>query len=351
MPAPLPPRQRLLRTAAIAAVIASAAAGLLAADDRLGPARQARQFIDTLETAGRHPGFRRAHSHGVCVRGWFEPDPAVARLSAGGFFNQPRLPVLGRLSVGGGSPVAAEASARVRSLALQIDTPDGQQWRMAMNSFPFFALPTAEAFLEQVRAQAPDPVTGQPDSAALAVLQQRYPSARAFAQWAATAPWSESWASTDYHSVHSFHLLAADGRSTAVRWRFVADAPAVAMDAAQRRNAAPDYLSQELQQRLAAGPVSWTMQLQLAAPGDAVDDPSTPWPDSRRQLRAGRLWLASVQPQQGNACQAVNFDPTVVPAGVRISDDPILAVRSAVYAQSWHRRQREQALGHTGATP
>lgn len=351
MPAPLSSRQRLLRTTAIAALVASAAAGLLYAADRFGPSRQARHFINVLEGPAATAGVRRAHSHGVCFSGWFEPGPDLARLANGNTFSTPRLPVLGRLSVGGGGPVVAEASARVRSLALQITAPDGQQWRMAMNSFPFFALPTAEAFLEQVRAQQPDPVTGQPDSATLAALQQRYPSARAFARWAASAPWTDSWATTDYHSVHSYLLVDAQGRQRPVRWTFVPIAAATDMTVQQRRAAAPDYLGTELEQRLASGPVRWHMQLQLAGPGDDINDPSTPWPDSRERRRAGTLWLEHMQPQQGNACAAVNFDPTVVPQGVRLSDDPILAVRSAVYAQSWNRRQREQALGQSGATP
>lgn len=351
MPAPLSSRQRLLRTTAIATLLASAAGGLLYAADRFGPARQARHFIDVLEGPAALPGVRRAHSHGVCVSGWFEPDPGLASIAHGSLFTQPRLPVVGRLSVGGGGPVVAEATARVRSLALQISAPDGQQWRMAMNSFPFFSLPTAEPFLQQARAQRPDPVSGQPDTATLTALQQRYPSARAFARWAANAPWTDSWASTDYHSVHSYLLVDAQGRRTPVRWTFVPAAEATSMDGEQRRNAAPDHLTREMQQRLARGPVRWDMQLQLAGPDDDINDPSTPWPESRERRRAGSLWLEALQPEQGNACAAVNFDPTVVPQGVALSDDPILAVRSAVYAQSWNRRQREQALGHSGAMP
>ena len=33
---------------------------------------------------------------------------------------------------------------------------------MAMNSFPFFAVPNAEAFYAQTRAAIPDPATGKP---------------------------------------------------------------------------------------------------------------------------------------------------------------------------------------------
>ena len=340
--APLRTRQRLLRTAAIAAVLAIGAGGWMYAADRLGPARKARQFIDAIEASGaNHAGYRRAHSHGVCASGWFEPSAAAAGLSQAAMLRQPSIPVVARLSVGGGSPVAAEATARVRSLALQLTGEDGQQWRMAMNSFPFFSMPSAQAFLEQVRAQTPDPVTGQTDAAALTALQQRYPSARAFAQWAATAPWTDSWATTAYNSIHAFRFTAADGRETVLRWRFVPVARAQEMSPEQRRMAAPDYLSTELTSRLVDGPVRWEMQLQLAGPGDDPADPSVAWPEQRRWVHAGTLVLDAQQPQRGGPCEAINFDPTVLPDGIVASDDPILAVRSAVYAQSWNRRLRE----------
>lgn len=342
-PPPLSTRQRLGRTAAIGALLAAAVGGLLYLSDRLGPARQARQFIDTLEASGaRHAGYRRAHSHGVCVAGWFEPKPALAQLSRAAMFTQTRIPAQGRLSIGGGGPEAAEAAARVRSLALQLTGEDGQQWRLAMNSFPFFAMPSAEAFLEQVRAQTPDPATGKPDPAAIAALQARYPSARAFAQWARAAPWTDSWANTGYNGIHTFYFVDADGQRTPLRWSFVPLAEAQSMSEQQRQQAPANYLSTELAGRLAQGPVGWTLQLQLAEPGDELEDPSIAWPSTRRTVDAGTLWIDAMQPQQGGYCDGVNFDPTVVPDGIAISADPILAARSAVYAQSWNRRLQEQ---------
>jgi len=47
----------------------------------------------------------------------------------------------------------------------------------------------------------------------------------------------------------------------------------------------------------------------------------------------------------------VNFDPLILPTGVAASDDPILAARSGLYAQSFFRREREIASGKAaGAT-
>lgn len=55
--------------------------------------------------------------------------------------------------------------------------------------------------------------------------------------------------------------------------------------------------------------------------------------------------LESSQPQATGACRDVNYDPTVVPDGIALSDDPILAARAAAYSVSFNRREREIAQG------
>lgn len=306
----------------------------------------AQTFTDTIEATGaKHPGFRRAHSKGVCVSGWFEPSPQAATLSRARVFEQARVPVLGRLSIGGGNPHGADNSARVRSIALQLSSDDGQQWRMAMNSFPFLAVPTPEAFYEQTRAQLPDPATGKPDPAKLSAIQDKYPSARAFTQWAKSAPWTDSWASTEFNSVNSFWFTNAQAQRRAVRWRWQPQATPHELDAAEREQAGVDFLSQDLQQRLAKGLVQWNLLVTLAGPQDAIDDPSVPWPAVREQVVAGVLSLDQMQPQAQGRCNDLNFDPLILPGGIEGSDDPILAARSAVYSQSFNRRERERATG------
>jgi catalase len=306
----------------------------------------AQNFTDAIEATGaNHPGFRRAHSKGVCVNGWFEPSAQAPQLSHARMFEQQRVPVLGRLSIGGGNPHGADNSARVRSIAMQLSSDDGQQWRMAMNSFPFLAVATPEAFYEQTRAQIPDPATGKPDPVKLAAIQEKYPSARAFTQWAKTAPWTDSWASTEFNSVNSFWFTNAQGQRRAVRWRWQPQATPRALDAATREQAGVDFLSQDLQRRLAQGPIRWNLVVTLASTQDAINDPSMPWPAEREQVTAGVLTIERMQPQEQGSCNDLNFDPLILPEGVEGSDDPILAARSAVYSQSFNRRERERATG------
>jgi catalase len=122
-------------------------------------------------------------------------------------------------------------------------------------------------------------------------------------------------------------------------------APFATLDAGARAAAGPDFLATDLERRLASGPLRWDMVATLAGPGDAVDDPSRPWPEDREQVVVGVLELDAATPQATGACRDINFDPLVLPAGVAPSGDPILSTRSAVYARSFSRRQREIALG------
>ncbi len=311
----------------------------------------AQSFTDTIEATGaKHPGFRRAHSKGVCVSGTFQGLPAGAELSSARVFRQQQVPVLGRMSIGGADPHGADANARVRSMALQLVTDDGQEWRTAMNSFPFFAVPTADAFLEQTKAQIPDPATGKPDPAKMAAVAAKYPSVRAFGEWAKSAPWSTSWANTEYNGVNSFRFINAAGEEQVVRWSMRPTAAFEAMSAEQRAQAGLDYLADEFQQRLAQGPVQWEMWVTLAEPSDAINDPSIPWPAERRQVKVGTLSLTSMQPQASGACRDINFDPLILPSGIDGTEDPILAARSAVYSVSFNRRERETASGAAKAT-
>ena len=62
-------------------------------------------------------------------------------------------------------------------------------------------------------------------------------------------------------------------------------------------------------------------------------------------MAAGTLVIESAGPQATGACRDVNYDPTILPAGIAVSDDPVLAARSAAYSASFNRRQREIAAG------
>jgi len=310
------------------------------------------KMINTAEAAGSpQPGFRRAHSKGICIAGSFAPTPAAAQLSTARVFTQAATPVLGRFSNPGNDPYSPDNKAAVRGMALQLKTDDGQEWRVAMNSFPFFASSTPEGFQAMNAAKLPDPATGKPDPEKMKTVLARYPEIQNFMAWSKTAPTPDSLANTRFNGVNAFFLTDAQGRQRAVRWSMRPHTPFVAADPEQLKSAARDYLAADLDRRLAAGPLQWDMVMQFAAPGDPIEDPSKAWPDTRPETTVGTLTLVRAAPQAAGPCRDLNFDPLILPTGIAASKDPVLHARSAVYSVSFNRREREisQGTAHTGS--
>ena len=144
---------------ALAAVIGTFAyfGGWFTPND-LTPAR----FTDGFEyVAGVHSGFRRNHAKGVGVSGFFDSNGNGVRLSKAVVFRPGRVAVIGRFSLGGGQPYAADTPDAVRGLGLQFSLPDGELWRTAMINLPVFPVRTPEGFYEMLIASKPDPSYGQ----------------------------------------------------------------------------------------------------------------------------------------------------------------------------------------------
>ena len=95
----------------------------------------------------------------------------------------------------------------------------------------------------------------------------------------------------------------------------------------RRRSSAPDYLRDELDERLAAAPATFHLEVELAEDGDAIDDPTAVWPEGRQIIDVGRLELTGLANDRERDGDVLVFDPTHVPDGIRLTDDPILLAR------------------------
>jgi catalase len=346
---PPPPRQirpplsaasLTVRLAGIAVVVAVIAGAFAYVNGTFDPQRLTpKALVDVLEkNSGAHPGFRRNHSKGVCVTGYFESSNQAREFSSAQVFSEARTPVVGRFALPHGNPYAPDSSVPIRSLALRFTQANGQQWRTGMNSMPVFPVGTPEAFYQLLQASSPDPATGKPDPASKPAFFAAHPETAPFLQWGKTAKPSASYATETYNGLNAFYLVNAAGKRQAVRWSV---AP-LAQDAAGA--SAPeggDFLEKDLVQRLAAGPLRWQLNITLANPGDPTHDASKVWPNDRKVLNAGTLVLESSQPQSNGECRDVNYDPLILPSGIEGSDDPLLVARSAVYAKSYLRRTSE----------
>jgi catalase len=224
-------------------------------------------------------------------------------------------------------------------MALQFVGKDGQEWRTAMLSAPVFLVSTPAAFLAQLQAGAPDPTTGKPDPAKLAAFFAAHPETQAFRQWASQATPSASFGSTRFNSLNSFQLRNERGDEHYVRWSLINDLSLPAPSAATTEN--PDYLFDDLQTRLAQGPLTWQLQFQIAQPEDPIADATKAWSAERATINAGQLVITEAQVEGEGACRDINYDPLILPSDFHASADPLLSARSAVYADASRRRLGE----------
>jgi catalase len=102
----------------------------------------------------------------------------------------------------------------------------------------------------------------------------------------------------------------------------------------------PQYVLSEIRQRVARGPVAWRLVFQMAQEGDPIDDLTRQWPESRPQVVAGRLVIDRLHEDQ-ELVDGWVFDPTRMPPGIALSDDPLLHFRSEAYWESHRRRVGE----------
>ncbi|WP_339803104.1 catalase family peroxidase [uncultured Marinobacter sp.] len=334
------------RYAAIALVVGGLSALIFMAANGVGQSPvTAQRFVDLQEGGDVHAGFRRAHAKGFCVAGEFISNGSLAALSTAAVFQVASTPFVGRISIAGNNPTAPDLRSPVRSLALAFDNSSAGTWRTAMNTPPVMAVGTPEAFYEQLSVLAPDPVTGQRNSERIQAFFEAHPETAAFRAWQASYTPTQSFATERYHSINAFYLIDQDSNRQAVRWAAV---PAALTDLTAVTELADDNseaLQEEFMSRVARQPVVFDLTFTLAAPEDNENDPTTLWPDSRQQLVAGQLVINEVLAEAQGACNDINFDPLVLPAGMAATADPILRARSAAYAESFRRRAREHLLG------
>ncbi len=333
-----PPRNPVGSLVIIAAVVAVAAAAFAYTAGWFSPERLTPQkLVDGFTGPSGPPlGHRRNHAKGICYTGVFESNGAGSELSHAQVFAQGKYPVIGRFNLGTPNPNADDAKERVRGLGVMISTPDGQEWRMAMIDPPFFPVATVEAFRDLQIASA----SKEPD--AMAKFAGAHPEIAAFGGWAKSAPWTGSWAEEPYNSLNSFIFTDGSGNDHAVRWSLTPAAQPVPVPPEELAKRGPNFLETEITDRIKSGPARWTMKVTVANAGDQTADPSKAWPQDRRSVEVGSLIVQQIEAEADGPCRDINFDPTVLPNGIRTSDDPFPAARSAAYRVSYDRRTAEE---------
>ncbi|WAJ47500.1 catalase family peroxidase [Mycobacterium sp. Aquia_216] len=304
--------------------------------DALTPPRFADRFEHVF---GRHDGFRRNHAKGLSATGSFASTGAAAAICRAAVFQPGNVGLVGRFSLGGGLPEQSDKPDTVRGLGLLFQLANGQQWRTAMVNFPVFTDRTPQGFYERLLASKPVAATGKPDPQQMAAFLDRHPETVAAMKIIKQSPPSAGFADSTFHGLNAFYFTNGAGATVPVRWSVVpeqAGGPPL-----PPASVGKDYLFDDLIRAVAQRPLTWKLLLAIGEPGDPTNDATKPWPQSRRSIDAGTITITAVQTEEAGNARDINFDPTVLPDGITVSDDPLLAARSAVYARSFTRRAEE----------
>ena len=336
-PSSSPPHPAFGSLALIAVVVAAGAGAFAYTAGWLSPNRLTpTKIVDALAPpTGPALGHRRNHVKGICFTGVFESNGNGAQLSRAQVFSRGQYPALGRFNLGTADPKAPDATVRVRGMGLQLSTPDGEVWRAAMIDPPFFPVATPEAFYELLQT------SHSKDPDAMKTFTAAHPEFAAFGDWAKSAPWTASFAEQPYHSLNTFIFVENSGVEHAVRWSLLPQAQAVPITQDDLAKLGADHLVQEITGRVSKAPQRWTVVVTVANPGDPTSDPSKAWPEGRRTIDVGTLVVQKIEAERDGPCRDINFDPTILPNGIRVSDDPFPAARSSAYAKSYDLRTSE----------
>ena len=342
---PLSPSAVARRLAVIAGVVFASAlafayAGGWLTPDRLTPTR----MVAALSDRGGNPlGHRRNHAKGICFTGVFQANGAASQYSVAPMLVAGTYPVIGRFAIAVGNPDASDMMGRVKSMAVRIISPDGQEWRSGMNNSPVFVVSNPRDFYELTLAQDINMASGKPDPAAMKRFSATHPDSAPFAEWSQAAPWTTSWADQAYNSLNAFRFIDAGGVSHLVRWSMEPTVSPTPVAQAALASMGPDFLEHDLVRRLSDSPLTWHLMVTLAEPGDPSNDAAKAWPSDRKRVDVGALSVQKAEVEADGPCRDFNYDPTILPTGIAVSDDPLLPARSAAYAESFDLRTAEVA--------
>jgi catalase len=166
-------------------------------------------------------------------------------------------------------------------------------------------------------------------------------------------PGALSFAQTAFHALHAFRFVNAAGDVQYARYHWEPEAGIAGQTRDELLQRPPNYLFEELEERLRKDPVAHRLVLELAEEGDPTDDPSAPWPEGRRRVTIGLLEITRTTTIEEIGDLIMMHDPTRVTDGIELSMDPVLAARRGIYEVSVAHRTggwkgRQAALDRAG---
>ncbi|MEB3019467.1 catalase family peroxidase [[Mycobacterium] crassicus] len=281
-------------------------------------------------TGGAQPGYRALHAKGTLYRGTFTATPEAQRLCRAPHLDGSPVPTLIRFSNGSGNPNQRDGVPGVRGMAVKFTLPDGSTTDVSAQTARLFVSSTPDGFVELLRAMRPG-LAAPIRMAAFLATHPRVLGALPVLRAANRIP--ASYATVEYHGLHAFRWVDADGGARFVRYHLSPAAGEQFLSASAGLARGREFLTEELNGRLEAAPARFEFRVQIGGPKDSTVDPSAPW--ARGEFTTvGALDITGLDTEREHGDDIVVFDPMRVTDGIEPSDDPVLRFRSQAYSAS-----------------
>jgi catalase len=281
-------------------------------------------------SGGAQPGQRALHAKGKLYRGTFTATDDAARLSRAAHLDGSTVPALIRFSNGSGNPKQRDGAPGIRGMAVKFTLPDGSTTDVSMQTAKLFTSSTPDGFVDLLRALTPS-LSAPVRIAKLVATQPKLLPTLITSGTLRKIP--VSYATIEYHGLHAFRWVNDEGSAKFVRYHLIPAAGEQFLALRTALSKDPDYLTDEMDERLSAGPVRFFFRVQLATTQDSTVDPSAPW-RSKNIVTVGTLDITGVDTERERGGDIVVFDPMRVTDGIEPSDDPILRFRTHAYSAS-----------------
>jgi catalase len=307
-----------------------------------------RDILEGFDKAdgGIHPGFRPAHAKGILLTGVFTPSSKAASLTRAPHIQRNSTPVTVRFSDFAGIPTVPDndpQGASPRGCAIRFHLAEHVHTDIVAHSVDTFPVRTAEEFLDFLNALiATDPAGPHPN--AIEQFLGAHPAALTFVQTPKPIP--TSFAKESFFAVSAFKFNNADGASRYGRYRMLPAAGNEYLDEGGAASRSPNFLFDEIKERVAKEVVKFDVVVQLAEKGDTTDDATVRWPEDRPQISFGEISLKEITPNNASEQKHIIFDPIPRVDGIEASADPLFEPRANIYLMSGRRRK---AAGKTAS--
>jgi catalase len=300
-----------------------------------------RETIAVFDKAngGVHPGFRPAHAKGILLRGTFTPSSGAASLTRAPHLHRNFTPVTVRFSDFAGIPTVADNDPQgsgPRGFAVRFHLADHVHTDIIGHSVDSFPMRTAEGLVEFLNAVI-DTNPGGPHPNAIEQFLAAHPAAMRFVQIPKPVP--TSFARESFFAVSAFKFTNAEGMSRYGRYRVLPVAGNEYLGETEAAARGPNFLFDEIKERVARGRVRFRVAVQLADERDAIDDATVRWPEERPQRAFGEISLSEIAANNAGEQQHIIFDPIPRVDGIEASADPLFAPRANIYLMSGRRRR------------